>query len=341
LGKQGIKERKHVYRELLNGQVHIAVGTHALIQEGVEFHRLGLVIIDEQHRFGVRQRALLRSKGANPQLLTMTATPIPRTLALSLHGDLNISEIDELPPGRKPVKTGLFVASQKRQIWAVIHSEIKKGRQAYIVFPLIDESEMLAAKAASAEYDKLRTSAFADLRVGLMHGRLKSEEKEDVMNRFRKGEIDILVCTTVIEVGVDVPNASVMVIENADRFGLSQLHQLRGRVGRGAEQSYCFLVADLKAETTRQRLEIMTQTNDGFVVAQKDLELRGPGEFLGTRQSGLSDLFLADLVRDAKILEDARHAAIDLMKEDPTLQRYPALLSQLQGKESADLMASG
>jgi ATP-dependent DNA helicase RecG len=346
LGKQGTKERKHVYSELLNGQVHIAVGTHALIQEDVEFLKLGLVIIDEQHRFGVKQRAKLRSKGANPQLLTMTATPIPRTLALSLHGDLDISEIDELPPGRKPVKTGLFTVSQahKRQIWAFMREEIKKGRQAYIVFPLIDESETLSAKAAAAEYEKLVAGEFKDLKVGLMHGRLKNEEKEDVMQRFRNGELNILVCTTVIEVGVDVPNASIMVIENADRFGLSQLHQLRGRVGRGAEQSYCFLIADLKAETTRQRLEIMTQTNDGFVVAQKDLELRGPGEFLGTRQSGLSDLFLADIVRDAKILEDARHAAIDLMKEDPSLGKYPELARLIQAHESqetTDLMSSG
>lgn len=344
LGKQGTKEHAHVCREILNGQVHIAVGTHALIQEDVEFHRLGLIIIDEQHRFGVRQRAKLKSKGVNPELLTMTATPIPRTLALSLHGDLDISEIDELPPGRKPVDTKLFFASQKRQIWAFLANEVKKGRQAYIVFPLIDESETLAAKAATAEYEKLRITTFADLKVGLMHGRLKSDEKEEVMSRFRNGELDVLVSTTVIEVGVDVPNASIMVIENADRFGLSQLHQLRGRVGRGAEQSYCFLIADLKSETTRQRLEIMTQTNDGFIVAQKDLELRGPGEFLGTRQSGLSDLFLADIVRDAKILEDARHAAIDLMKEDPTLDRYPALLKFLQAKTSEnapDLLGSG
>jgi ATP-dependent DNA helicase RecG len=275
----------------------------------------------------------------------MTATPIPRTLALSLHGDLDISEIDELPPGRKPIKTSLFSAADKRQIWSFLRNEIKQGRQAYIVFPLIEESETLAAKAATAEYERLRTTTFADLSLGLIHGRLKTQDKDEVMERFRNGQLDILVSTTVIEVGVDVPNATIMVIENADRFGLSQLHQLRGRVGRGAQQSYCFLIADLRGETTRQRLEIMTQTSDGFVIAQKDLELRGPGEFLGTRQSGLSDLFLADIVRDAKILEDARHAAIDLIRQDPDLSQAPALLKHLQNQQGSDspvdLLGSG
>ena len=344
IGKQGQRERRLVQQDLLSGQIHIAVGTHALIQDGVEFKKLGLIIIDEQHRFGVRQRAALKAKGQNPELLTMTATPIPRTLALTLHGDLDVSEIDELPPGRKPVETRLIAPSQKKKLWDFLRAEIGRGRQAYVVFPLIDESETLSAKAATVEYERLRSAVFPDLRLGLMHGKLKPEEKEKVMESFRKGELDLLVSTTVIEVGVDVPNASVMVIENADRFGLAQLHQLRGRVGRGSEQSYCFLVAELKSETTRQRLEIMTQTNDGFVVAEKDLELRGPGEFLGTRQSGLPDLFLADLVKDARILEEARKAAIELIKTDPDLSLYPLLreaMKQGLNQLDADLVGSG
>jgi len=344
LGKQGLKERREIQQGLLNGQIHVAVGTHALIQDGVEFKDLGLIIIDEQHRFGVKQRARLKSKGQNPELLTMTATPIPRTLALTLHGDLDISEIDEMPAGRKPIDTRLLGPGEKRQLWSFVAGEIAKGRQAYIVFPLIEESETLSAKAATAEYEKLRLGVFKDLRVGLIHGKLKPQEKDEVMEQFRARHLDILVSTTVIEVGVDVPNASVMVIENADRFGLAQLHQLRGRVGRGSEQSYCVLVADTRSESTRQRLEIMTQTNDGFVIAQKDLELRGPGEFMGVRQSGLPDLFLADLVRDAKTLEEARHAAIELIKEDPELSQHPQLQEQIKqalAAMEADLIKSG
>lgn len=343
-GKQGQKERRLIQQDLLSGQIHVAVGTHALIQEGVEFNNLGLIIIDEQHRFGVRQRACLKAKGQNPELLSMTATPIPRTLALTLHGDLDLSEIDELPPGRTPVATKLIAPAQKRELWRFLRSEIEKGRQAYVVFPLIEESETLAAKAATVEFEKLASGVFQDLRLGLMHGKLKPAEKDEVMERFRAGDLDILVSTTVIEVGVDVPNATVMVIENADRFGLAQLHQLRGRVGRGANQSYCFLVADARSETTRQRLEIMTQTNDGFVIAEKDLELRGPGEFLGVAQSGLPDLLLADLVRDARTLEQARQAAIALVKSDPELSRYPRLRQLVEWRmasQGADLVGSG
>lgn len=345
LGKQGTRERRSMQQDLLSGQVHVAIGTHALIQDDVEFAKLGLIVIDEQHRFGVKQRAKLKAKGYNPELLTMTATPIPRTLALTVHGDLDVSEIDELPPGRKPISTKVFSPGDKRQIHGFIETEIKKGRQAYIVFPLIEESESLSAKAATAEYEKLRTSIFPEplYKVGLMHGKLKPAEKDEVMDQFRKGEFNILVCTTVIEVGVDVPNASVMVIENADRFGLAQLHQLRGRVGRGSDQSYCFLVANANSETTRQRLEIMEKTNDGFVVAEKDLELRGPGEFLGTRQSGMPDLFLADLVHDTTILEKARNAAIELIKEDPELKAHPDLKALFKNKlsETNELMQSG
>jgi ATP-dependent DNA helicase RecG len=343
LGKQGVKERRLIQQDLLSGQVHVAIGTHALIQDDVEFTKLGLIVIDEQHRFGVKQRARLKAKGLNPELLTMTATPIPRTLALTLHGDLDVSEIDELPPGRKPIQTKVLSgAKQKEKLISFIKGEVAKGRQAYIVFPLIEESEALSAKAATAEYETLKVS-HPDLRFGLMHGKLKPQEKEEVMDAFRNGQYDALVCTTVIEVGVDVPNATVMVIENADRFGLAQLHQLRGRVGRGGEQSYCFLVSNSSSQTTRQRLTIMEQTNDGFVVAEKDLELRGPGEFLGVRQSGLPDMFLADLIHDAAILEQARNAALTLVKDDPKLERYPSLKKMIGSADDPvdDLIGSG
>ncbi|MBS2006722.1 MAG: ATP-dependent DNA helicase RecG [Cyanobacteria bacterium SZAS TMP-1] len=344
LGKQGVKERREVRQQLVNGQAHIAVGTHALIEDDVEFEKLGLIIIDEQHRFGVKQRARLKAKSQSPELLTMTATPIPRTLALTMHGDLDVSEIDELPPGRKPIITELFRPSQKKEVWKRVHEEIANGRQIYIVFPLIEESETLSAKAATQEFEKLSQGEFKNFKLGLMHGKLKSQEKDAVMDAFRQGEYHILVSTTVIEVGVDVPNATVMVIENADRFGLAQLHQLRGRVGRGGEQSYCFLVSELKSEATRDRLEILTQTNDGFVVAEKDLEIRGPGEFVGFRQSGLPDLVLADLVQDAKILEDARNAAISIMRSDPDLVAYPSLKKMVEMKvttEHSEMMRSG
>jgi ATP-dependent DNA helicase RecG len=344
LGKQGVRERKAVRQELLSGQAHIAVGTHALIEDDVEFKNLGLIIIDEQHRFGVKQRAKLKTKSASPELLTMTATPIPRTMALTMHGDLDVSEIDELPPGRKPIETALLKPSGKKKMWEFVRKEILKGRQAYVVFPLIDESESLSAKAATAEFEKLSTGEFKDFRLGLMHGKLKAQEKDEVMEAFRKGEYHILVSTTVIEVGVDVPNSSVMVIENADRFGLAQLHQLRGRVGRGAEQSYCFLVSEQKSATTVDRLSVLVDTTDGFVVAEKDLELRGPGEFLGYRQSGLPDLLLADLVKDAKILEEARNAAIAIMRQDPELKEFPRLRKLVERKatgEHAQMMRSG
>ena len=344
LGKQGVKERRIVQQELLNGQVNVAVGTHALIQDDVEFNKLGFVIIDEQHRFGVKQRANLKAKGKNPELLTMTATPIPRTLALSLHGDLDVSEIDELPPGRKPIETKLISSGKKQELHAKIREQIMFGRQVYIVFPLIEESETLSAKAATVEFERLRTEVFPEFSIGLMHGKLKPQEKDEVMDDFRKGNYKILVSTTVIEVGVDVPNATVMVIENADRFGLAQLHQLRGRVGRGADKSYCYLVADARSEQTRQRLGIMCETNDGFVVAQKDLELRGPGEFLGVRQSGLPEMLLADLVRDAKILEHARKVAIEIVKADPELTQLPELAASLAQRKrggNAELLTSG
>jgi ATP-dependent DNA helicase RecG len=344
LGKQGQKERRAIRQDLASGQVHIAVGTHALIVDDVEFKNLGLIIIDEQHRFGVKQRAALKLKSQSPELLTMTATPIPRTMALTIHGDLDVSEIDEMPPGRKPIETFLFKQSNRKQINAAIEEQIIRGRQVYIVFPLIDESETLSAKAATQEYERLRHEEFQHRRLGLMHGKLSSHDKEDVMEKFRTHEFDILVCTTVVEVGVDVPNATVMVIENADRFGLAQLHQLRGRVGRSSEQSYCYLVSDSQAEATLNRLNIMTETNDGFVIAEKDLEIRGPGEFLGYKQSGLPDLVLTDLMKDAKVLEDARNTAISIIREDPTLDGYPALLKLLQSMQKsveAEIIRSG
>lgn len=344
VGKQGAKERREVLQDIRSGQVHVAVGTHALLEDAVEFPNLGLIVIDEQHRFGVKQRARLKAKSMTPELLTMTATPIPRTLALTMHGDLDVSEIDELPPGRKPVETKLLRPSEKKQAYTLMKEQIEKGRQAYIVFPLIEESESLSAKAATQEYEKLKDGVFKEFKLGLMHGKLKPQEKDEIMDRFRKGEFHILVSTTVIEVGVDVPNSTVMMIENADRFGLAQLHQLRGRVGRGADQSYCFLVADMKSEQTRHRLEIMEQTNDGFVVAERDLEIRGPGEFTGYRQSGLPDMILADLVKDTPILEDARNTAIELVKRDPELTSCPALLKNIERKMSSiegDLVRSG
>ena len=322
LGSQGKKIREKFRTDLRNGQMNIAVGTHALIQEDVDFNNLGAIVVDEQHRFGVKQRNVLKKKSQNPQILTMTATPIPRTLALTVHGDLDLTIIDELPKGRKPIKTSLVTSH--RGVYELIQSEIDAGRQAYVVYPLIEESETLSAKAATIEAERLQKEVFPQYKIGLLHGKLKNDEKEQVMKDFKDKKYDILVSTTVVEVGVDVPNATVMLIENAERFGLSQLHQLRGRVGRNNLQSYCILYTSTKSQETRERLNIMTQTNDGFVIAEKDLQLRGPGEFLGTRQSGLPDLIISDIVRDAKILEMARNEAIDFVKTNK-IEDYPKL----------------
>ena len=312
LGSRGKKVREKFRTDLRNGQMNIAVGTHALIQEGVDFNNLGAIVVDEQHRFGVKQRNVLKKKSQNPQILTMTATPIPRTLALTVHGDLDLTIIDELPKGRKPIKTSLVTSH--RGVYELIRQEIEAGRQAYVVYPLIEESETLSAKAATIEAERLQNEVFPQFKIGLLHGKLKNDEKDKVMKDFKDKKYDILVSTTVVEVGVDVPNATVMLIENAERFGLSQLHQLRGRVGRSDLQSYCILHTSTKSQETKERLSIMTQTNDGFVIAEKDLQIRGPGEFLGTRQSGLPDLIISDIVRDAKILEMARNEAIDFIK---------------------------
>ena len=322
LGSQGKKVREKFQQDLRNGQTNIAVGTHALIQDSIDFNNLGAIVVDEQHRFGVKQRNILKKKSNNPQMLTMTATPIPRTLAMTVHGDLDLTIIDELPKGRIPIKTSL--KSSHRGVYELIEREVNAGHQAYVVYPLIEESETLSAKAATIEAEKLQAEIFPQFKIGLLHGKLKNDEKEKVMDDFKNKKYDILVSTTVVEVGVDVPNATVIVIENAERFGLSQLHQLRGRVGRSALQSYCVLVSPSRSQETRERLNIMTQTNDGFVIAEKDLQLRGPGEFLGTRQSGLPDLILSDIVKDAKILELARSEAISLVKSGKVAD-YPLL----------------
>lgn len=336
LGSQWKKIREKFRTDLRNGQMNIAVGTHALIQEDVDFNNLGAIVVDEQHRFGVKQRNVLKKKSQNPQMLTMTATPIPRTLALTVHGDLDLTVIDELPKGRKPIKTSLVTSH--RGVYDLIKQEIEAGRQAYVVYPLIEESETLSAKAATIEAERLQNEVFPQFKIGLLHGKLKNDEKEQVMADFKEKKYDILVSTTVVEVGVDVPNATVMLIENAERFGLSQLHQLRGRVGRNDLQSYCILHTSTKSQETKERLNIMTQTNDGFVIAEKDLQLRGPGEFLGTRQSGLPDLIISDIVRDAKILEMARNEAIDFVKTNK-IENYPLLkeASSLQLFSSIDI----
>jgi ATP-dependent DNA helicase RecG len=313
-------ERRDLLEAAADGSLQLLVGTHALIQEGVELADLGLAVIDEQHRFGVLQRAILRQKGYAPDVLVMTATPIPRTLALTVYGDLDLSTIDELPAGRGPLETRVVAEGRRREAHELIRREAASGRQAYVVYPLVEESEKLDLKAATAMYEELKEGPFANLSVDLLHGRVKSEEKEAVMRRFVSGETQVLVCTTVIEVGVDQPNASVMLIEHAERFGLSQLHQLRGRVGRGPYPSYCLLVAHYPlSDEARARLGVMAQTTDGFLIAEKDLELRGPGELVGTRQSGLPELRYANLVRDQRVLEAARRAAFDLLSEDPPL----------------------
>ena len=338
LGSIGKKQRKISETNLRNGQADIAVGTHALIQEGVDFANLGAVVIDEQHRFGVKQRLALRKKSQNPQILTMTATPIPRTLAITMNGDLDLTIIDELPKGRKPIITTM--TNSRRQIADLIRKEVEAGRQAYIVYPLIEESETLSAKAATIEREKWQNDIFPEYKIGLLHGKLKNDEKDDVMNKFKNKEYDILVSTTVVEVGVDVPNATVIVIENAERFGLSQLHQLRGRVGRSDLQSYCILSSNTRSQETKARLNIMTQTNDGFVIAEKDLQLRGPGEFLGTRQSGLPDMLIADIVNDAKILELARSEAIEFVKKYD-IDNYPLLKDAKSLNYDGDLFGAG
>lgn len=315
-------ERGNVLEETANGKAQVIIGTHAIIQKKVEFFKLGLVVIDEQHRFGVMQRAKLKQKGISPDVLVMTATPIPRSLALTLYGDLDVSVIDSLPPGRKEIKTHHYGENSKSKIYEFVESEIQKGHQVYIVYPLVEESEKADLKAATQSYEFLQKEIFPHRRLALLHGRIKSKERESTMQTFRDGAYDILVCTTVIEVGVDVPNATVMVIEHAERFGLSQLHQLRGRIGRGKEQSFCLLVADPSlSEEAQKRLKAMTSLSDGFEISEIDLKLRGPGEFFGTRQHGLPELKIADIVSDARLLYQARDWAFKTIEEDPHLSQ--------------------
>jgi ATP-dependent DNA helicase RecG len=292
----------------------MAVGTHALIEKDVEFQSLGLAVIDEQHRFGVMQRLSLAHKGVHPDLLVMTATPIPRTLALTLYGDLDVSVIDELPPGRRPIITKHVTADHVERVYSFLKKQIDEGRQAYVVYPVIEESESQAMKAAEKMYQHLSHEVYPGVAVGLLHGRLPASEKEAAMEDFKRGRIRILVATTVIEVGVDVPNATVMVVEQAERFGLAQLHQLRGRVGRRAEQSYCILVSERMSDAARERIRTLVDTNDGFQIAEMDLKLRGPGEFFGTRQSGLPSLRVANILRDQEILEVARTASNEFVE---------------------------
>ena len=315
------KKKTELLERLKNGEIDILIGTHALLQENVEFKNLGLVVTDEQHRFGVKQRTTIVEKGQNPDVLVMTATPIPRTLALILYGDLDISIIDELPPNRKKIDTFAVTKGMEDRINNFIKVQLKEGRQAYIVCPLVEENEELDLKSVEKLYEKCKTETFPEYRVEYIHGKMKAKDKDDIMMRFKNKEIDILISTTVIEVGVDVPNANIMVIEDAQRFGLAQLHQLRGRVGRGEYKSYCILKYEGKGETVRKRMKVMCDTNDGFIISEKDLELRGSGDFFGTMQHGLPEFKIANLFEDMNILKVAQEAAIKIIDKDPKLEK--------------------
>ncbi len=329
-GSMSKKEKESVKRAIATGYAQVAVGTHALLEEDVEFDKLGLCIIDEQHRFGVLQRQRLQRKGVTPDVLVMTATPIPRTLALTIYGDLDVSVIDELPPGRKPIKTIHKTHLELEQVWSFLKREVEAGRQAYVVYPAIEETEDKAMKAAEKAYLDLSRTVLPTLKVGLLHGKLPQEQKEGVMDAFKRGEIQVLVSTTVIEVGVDVPNATVMVIENAERFGLAQIHQLRGRVGRGSAQSYCVLVTDKLGDTGRERIKTLVSSCDGFHIAEMDLRLRGPGEFLGTKQSGLPAFRIGNLLRDRDVLEIARQEAQSFVERPPSTEALIAALEYVR-----------
>ena len=315
------KKKTEILEKLQNGEIDILIGTHAMLEENVTFKNLGLVVTDEQHRFGVKQRTTMAQKGENPDVLVMSATPIPRTLALILYGDLDISVIDELPPNRKKIETFAVTKALEDRVNNFVRKQVDEGRQAYIVCPLVEESEENDLQSVISLYEKCKTEVFPNYRIEYIHGKMKQKEKDDIMERFKNGEIDILISTTVIVVGVDVPNSSIMVIEDAQRFGLAQLHQLRGRVGRGEYQSYCILKYEGKGKNTRERMKIMTQTNDGFVISQKDLELRGSGDFFGTNQHGIPDFKIANLFTDIDILKLAQEAAIKIVNDDEKLEK--------------------
>jgi ATP-dependent DNA helicase RecG len=341
-GSLRAKEKRELHAGIAAGEVDLVIGTHALIQEGVEFKRLGLAVIDEQHRFGVLQRAEIRRRGLNPDVLVMTATPIPRSLAMTVYGDLEVSVIDEMPPGRTPVATHVRGEDRREKIYEFIRQQVKAGRQVYIVYPIIEESEKLDLRNATEMYEKLRREVFAEFRLGLLHGRMKSGEKDEVMIAFIANEIQILVATTVIEVGVDVPNSSVMLVEHAERFGLSQLHQLRGRVGRGAAESHCILLAQFnQTKEARERLKIMEETSDGFKIAERDLEIRGPGEVMGTRQSGIPAFRVANIVRDQKILELARREANYMLNERGRTRETDRLVQHVRSQPRFGLARVG
>ncbi|MCM0591275.1 MAG: ATP-dependent DNA helicase RecG [Gloeotrichia echinulata DEX184] len=329
-GSTKTAKRRQIHSELETGELPLLVGTHALIQDTVNFQQLGLVVIDEQHRFGVEQRARLQQKGNQPHVLTMTATPIPRTLALTVHGDLDVSQIDELPPGRQKIQTTMLTGKQRTQAYDLMRREIAQGRQIYVVLPLVEESEKLDLRSAVEEHQKLQESVFPEFQVGLLHGRMTSAEKDEAITKFRDNETQILVSTTVVEVGVDVPNATVMLIEHAERFGLSQLHQLRGRVGRGAAQSYCLLMSSTRSADALQRLKVLEQSQDGFFISEMDMRFRGPGQVLGTRQSGVPDFTLASLVEDEEVLVLARQAAEKVIEMDVTLERWFLMKEELK-----------
>jgi len=317
------KEKQKICREIKNGEVDLVIGTHALLQEELSFKNLGFVVIDEQHKFGVGQRALLPKKGNNPDVLIMTATPIPRTLAITLYGDLDISVINQLPPGRIPVKTLLFSHEQKKKAYAIVKEELNYRRQAYIIYPVIEESYALDIAGAKKMFTELKEGEFKDFRLGIVHGKLKQAAQEEVMLKFKKGQLDILISTTILEVGIDIPNATCMIIESAERFGLSQLHQLRGRIGRGRLQSFCILISDGQTEEAVLRLQAMVESSDGFRIAEEDLKIRGPGEFFGSRQHGLAELKIANPLLQMKLLKASRQEAIKLLSHDPGLQERP------------------
>jgi ATP-dependent DNA helicase RecG len=329
-GSNTAREKSQLKKLVAEGLAHVAIGTHALLESDVEFRRLGLAIIDEQHRFGVMQRLKLYEKGQRPDVLVMTATPIPRTLALTVYGDLDTSIIDELPPGRKPIQTKHVMEDRVEQVYSFLKKQVEAGRQAYVVYPVIEESETQAMKAAQAMHQQLSEIVFPDLRVTLLHGKMPPDQKEQVMAQFKAGESDVLVSTTVIEVGVDVPNATVMLIEQAERFSLAQLHQLRGRVGRGGDQSYCILVTGKLGDTARERIRTMVESNDGFYIAEMDMKLRGPGEFFGTKQSGLPSLRVANIIRDGDILEIARNEAVALVERPPSPEMLRDAMAHVQ-----------